>query len=51
MAFNLKFSLKKFFKGIVSRDYEYVLLIAVCRWDIFILTKDGFNFLKCRFLF
>jgi hypothetical protein len=38
-------------KGIVSQDQEYVLMIPVCRRDIFILTKDGFNFLKCCILF
>jgi hypothetical protein len=26
-------------------------MIPVCRWDIFILTKDCFNFLKCCIVF
>jgi histidinol phosphatase-like PHP family hydrolase len=37
------------FKGIVSQ--EGVLMIPVSRRDICVEPKEGFNFLKCSFLF
>jgi hypothetical protein len=43
------FSLYRTFKGIVSRDYESVLLIPVFGWDVSIEPLEGLKFLKCCF--